>query len=75
MSPSERARLANEILNNEVFIDAFRELENDLTVRWKCAGTGEFETREACWFQIEALQNVWRKLENYIATGQFERKP
>ncbi len=72
MTPSERARLANEILNNEVFDEAFKAQERALIAEWKASHPDKWKDREATYMKLQALLDVKQQLDNFIATAALE---
>jgi hypothetical protein len=75
MTPNDKARLAEELFRNEVFHEAFNELESSLVAKWKATPPDSWKSREKLYDQLQALMDLRQQLETFIATGQFARKP
>lgn len=72
MSPKERARLADAVLQNDVFKEALSELETELVTSWKATPRDDWRLREGLYGQLQALKDLKTKLENYIATAALD---
>lgn len=72
MIPSERARLAEEILRNEVFDEAIKTLEGALIAEWKSSHPDKWKDREATFGKLQALMDIRQQLENFIHTAALE---
>ena len=69
MNDGHRASRAKEILDNEVFAEAFAETEADIVENWKAES--DWRNREALHAQLKALQDVKAKLETFVARGRY----
>lgn len=72
MNPNERARLAGEILRNEVFTEAFRTLEQALIGEWKASLPEKWKDREATYMKLQALMDIEAQLRNFVDTAAME---
>ena len=72
MTPSERATNARLLLDNKVFDEAFKTLEDDLWALWKATSLDSWKERERLHAQFSALQDVKHKLETFISTAAME---
>ena len=72
MNPKERARLADEILRNEVFALALADLEDRLVSTWKTTPRDDWRLREKLFEQLQSLKDVEMQLKDYIATAAME---
>ena len=72
MTPAERARLADEVLRNEVFTLAFSTLEQALIAEWKSSHPDHWKAREATYAKLQCLIDVRQQLETFIHTAALE---
>mgnify|MGYP003153177557 CR=1 FL=1 len=68
----ERARHANNILQNDLFKEAFEVLEKDLMGRWCNSGSTESEARESIWLAMRLLDRIQIHLHSIIETGKMD---
>jgi hypothetical protein len=67
----ERGRLASEVLENELFIEAFESTERELVERWKSSPARDSEGREKIWVYLSMLRKVRANLESAMETGEL----
>ena len=67
-----RIERAEQLLKNELFIEAFDVLETELRTRWENSGSTEVDARESCWLAIQLLQQVRRHIESIVTTGKMD---
>jgi|TARA_R110000824_G_scaffold358891_1_gene546414 phosphomevalonate kinase len=67
----ERARKANNLLQNELFIEAFDVLKEDLMNRWNNSGSAESESRESIWLAMRLLDRLHGHIESIVETGHM----
>jgi hypothetical protein len=72
MTPHERGMNARLLIENAVFKEAFKSLEQDLTDSWKTTHPDNAKKREKLYDQLHALQDVMQKLETFIATAALD---
>jgi len=72
-SDEERARHANNLLQNELFIEAFDVLKEDLMSRWGQSGSAEVEARESIWLAMRLLDKIHAHIKSIIETGDMNR--
>jgi len=72
MSDEERARHANDLLQNELYKEAFEALEKDLMGRWVHSGSTESEARESIWLAMRLLDRIQIHLHSIIETGKMD---
>jgi hypothetical protein len=72
MTPTERARLAEEVLRNEVFNEAFEVLEQYLVAEWKVSPPENWKSRERTYEKLQALIDVKAQLQTFIDTAALE---
>jgi phosphomevalonate kinase len=71
-SDEERARHANNLLQNDLFKEAFEVLEKDLMNRWGNSGSTESEARESIWLAMRLLDRIQIHLHSIIETGKMD---
>lgn len=69
----ERGAKAQEILDNEVFQDAFTSIEQELTQAWKTSPQRDLEGRESIFRALTMLGKVKAALTDTITTGKLAR--
>ena len=67
----ERARHANNLLQNELFIEAFDVLKKDLMNRWSHSGSTESESRESIWLAMRLLDRLHGHIKSIVETGHM----
>jgi len=69
----ERARQANNLLHNELFVEAFDALKEDLMNRWSHSGSTESESRESIWLAMRLLDKIHGHIKSIVETGDIHR--
>ena len=69
----ERARHANNILQNDLFKEAFEVLKEDLMGRWSHSGSTESEARESIWLAMRLLDRLEGHFKSIVETGQMAK--
>ena len=67
-----RAERAKEVLEHDLFIEAFDTLENELKSRWQNSSSNEADARESCWRALQLLYQVKRHIESIVTTGRLD---
>ena len=67
----ERARHANNLLQNELFIESFDVLKEDLLNRWGNSGSTEVEARESIWLAMRLLDRIHGHIKSIVETGHM----
>ena len=67
----ERARKANNLLQNELFIESFNVLKEDLMNRWNNSGSAESESRESIWLAMRLLDRIEGHIKSIVETGHM----
>ena len=67
----DRARHANNLLQNELFIEAFDILKEDLLNRWSHSGSTEVEARESIWLAMRLLDRIHGHIKSIVETGHM----
>ena len=68
-----RARQANDLLNNELLVEAFDTLRQELLERWENSSSNESEARESIWLGLQLFERVRRHLESIVTTGEMAK--
>ena len=69
----ERARKANGLLQNELFIEAFDVLKQDLLNRWSNSGSTEVEARVSIWLAMRLLDKIHALIKSIVETGNMNK--
>jgi hypothetical protein len=69
----ERARHANNILQNDLFKEAFEVLREDLMSRWGHSGSTESEARESIWLAMRLLDRLESHFKSIVETGKMAK--
>jgi phosphomevalonate kinase len=72
-SDEERARHANNLLQNKLFIEAFDILKTDLMSRWNHSGSTESEARESIWLAMRLLDRIEGHIKSIVETGHMAK--
>jgi len=67
----DRAQDAQRLLDDQIFQEAFQEIEKSLTERWKASGPDDFNTREDLYNQMRGLEAFRTQLSSFVLTGKF----
>ena len=67
----ERARHANNLLQNDLFKEAFDVLREDLMSRWRHSGSTESEARESIWLAMRLLDRRESHFKSIVETGKM----
>lgn len=69
MTNRSNSFLAAQILENEAWEEAFKQLNASLHASWEHTSPDEWKKREQIYERLQALQDVKNKLETFLATG------
>ena len=69
----ERARHANNLLQDDLFREAFEVLKEDLMNRWSHSGSTETEARESIWLAMRLLDRLEGHFKSIVETGQMAK--
>ena len=69
----ERARHANNILQHDLFKEAFDVLREDLMSRWSHSGSTESEARESIWLAMRLLDRLESHFKSIVETGKMAK--
>jgi len=71
MSDLQREEKAQNLLNNELFQEAFEVLRKDLMDRWSASGSTELEARESIWLAMRLLDKLYGHVQSIVETGRM----
>lgn len=66
-----RGMRANELMSDELLVEAFTTLENRLTQEWANSPVRDSEGRERIWVMQKLLKNVEDHLREIATTGKM----
>ena len=72
-SDEERARQAQNLLSNELFVESFNVLKEDLMNRWSSSGSADLEARESIWLAMRLLDKIHGHITSIIETGHMNK--
>jgi hypothetical protein len=70
----ERGARARALLENELFRDAFKTLEDDYTAAWKTWPAADTAGRERLWQAVNVLGKVRDHLARVVADGKLAQR-
>ena len=73
MTQEERSRQAQNLLENELFKEAFHVLKKDLMTSWESSGSSELEARESIWLAMRLLDRIEGHLKSIVETGHMAK--
>ena len=65
------ANRAKEVLENEAFIKAFEDIENEVIEQWKTSPARAEADREKLWLYLTLLKKVQTHLKTTLETGKL----
>ena len=73
MTPEERERRAQSLINDPLFNEAFDVLKEDLMNRWSVSGSTDLEARESIWLAMRLLDKIHGHVTSIIETGHMNK--
>jgi len=73
MSDEYREEKAKNLLNNELFNEAFEVIRKDLMNRWSASGSTELEARESIWLAMRLLDRLYGHITSIVETGHMNK--
>ena len=73
MSDLQREEKAQNLLNNELFNEAFDVIKQDLMNRWSASGSRELEARESIWLAMRLLDRIYGHIKSIVETGHMNK--
>ncbi len=71
MTPEERERRAQSLINDPLLNEAFDVLKEDLMNRWNHSGSTDLEARESIWLAMRLLDRTHGHINSIIASGHM----
>ena len=73
MTPEERERRAQSLLEDPLLKEAFDILKEDLMGRWSQSGSTDLEAREAIWLAMRLLDKIHAHITSIVETGHMNK--
>ena len=73
MNNEEREIRAKNLLQNELFNEAFEELRNELLSQWEQSGSQNIDQRESIWLAIRLLEKIKGHITSIVETGHMAK--
>ena len=73
MNKEEREIRAKNLLQNELFNEAFEELRNELLSQWEQSGSQHTDQRESIWLAIRLLEKIKGHITSIVETGHMAK--
>ena len=73
MTPEERERRANSLINDPLLKEAFDVLKEDLMNRWNHSGSTDLEARESIWLAMRLLDRIHGHINSIVETGHMAK--
>lgn len=67
-----RGEAARMLLANELWKDAFKQVEHGILVKWRGSAPEEIQRRETAWLYLNALDEVSKCLHSYVTEAAVE---
>jgi hypothetical protein len=71
MTPEERERRANSLINDPLLKEAFDVLKEDLMNRWNHSGSTDLQARESIWLAMRLLDRIHGHINSIVETGHM----
>ena len=71
MTPEERERRAQSLINDPLLNEAFDVLKEDLMNRWNHSGSTDLEARESIWLAMRLLDRIHAHISSIVETGRM----
>jgi hypothetical protein len=73
MDNSERELRAKNLLQNELFNEAFEVLKKELLNQWEQSGSQHIDQRESIWLAIRLLEKIKGHITSIVETGHMAK--
>ena len=73
MTPEERERKAQNLINDPLLNESFDVLRQDLMNRWTHSGSTDLEARESIWLAIRLLERIHGHIKSIVETGHMNK--
>ena len=64
---------ATLLLKNDLFVESFTVLKEDLMNRWTQSGSNELEARESIWLSMRLLDRIEGHIKSIVETGHMNK--
>ena len=64
---------ATLLLKNDLFVESFTVLKEDLMGRWTQSGSDELEARESIWLAMRLLDRIEGHITSIVETGHMNK--
>ena len=73
MTPEERERRAQSLINDPLLNESFDVLKEDLMSRWNNSGSADLQARESIWLAMRLLDRIHGHVTSIIETGHMNK--
>ena len=73
MTPEERERRAQSLINAPLLNESFDVLKEDLMNRWNHSGSTDLEARESIWLAMRLLDRIHGHINSIVETGHMAK--
>ena len=73
MTPEERERRAQSLINDPLLNESFDVLKEDLMNRWNHSGSTDLEARESIWLAMRLLDRIHGHISSIVETGRMAK--
>jgi len=73
MTPEERERRAQSLINDPLLNESFDVLKEDLMNRWNHSGSTDLEARESIWLAMRLLDRIHGHINSIIESGHMAK--
>ena len=73
MTPEERERRAQSLINDPLLNEAFDVLKEDLMNRWNHSGSTDLQARESIWLAMRLLDRIHGHINSIIESGHMAK--
>ena len=73
MTPEERERRAQSLINDPLLNESFDVLTEDLMNRWNHSGSTDLEARESIWLAMRLLDRIHGHINSIVETGHMAK--
>jgi phosphomevalonate kinase len=73
MTPEERERRAQSLINDPLLKESFDVLKEDLMNRWQHSGSTDLEARESIWLAMRLLDRIHGHINSIVETGHMAK--
>ena len=70
---ARREAEATLLLKNDLFVESFTVLKEDLMSRWTQSGSNELEARESIWLAMRLLDRIENHITSIVETGHMNK--